>query len=436
MQIPEEDGAKEYYEHMDAIARRFITVGSADTVYDPVAGMQTEDTSAEESNDQNEEDVPLPAEEPTSTYEISADTDMNESAIVEVPHSTEVVTDTTYRPLRTGLRENRAQPGSYTRREYGYHLTAEEATSRLGLPAKLSIVKEVKQLLDRKSWHPVREAHLQPLDKKKIIPSKLFVKVKYRPNGDFDKIKARLVAGGHRQDKSLYKDNSSSPTVATSSVFLLATIAHNENRAIATIDVPGAYLNAKVSDTTRVLMRLNKSVSDLIVQLDDSYLQYRNEDGSIVVQLDYALYGFIESAILWYELLSRKLTRIGFVNNSYDRCVFNMTDHNGDQVTLCVHVDDIFVSAKNENSLDDTLTKMRGVLGDITINRGSKHDYLGMIFDFSHREHLQISMDNYVKELLKECQVEGIASSPASDNLFEQKAGDNPTSMEDKAYLR
>ena len=38
------------------------------------------------------------------------------------------------------------------------------------------------------------------------IPSKMFLTPKKLPSGALDKIKARLVAGGHRQDRSLYSD--------------------------------------------------------------------------------------------------------------------------------------------------------------------------------------------------------------------------------------
>lgn len=37
----------------------------------------------------------------------------------------------------------------------------------------------------------------------------IFLKQKYKPNGDLDKLKARLVAGGHRQHFALYSDTSS-----------------------------------------------------------------------------------------------------------------------------------------------------------------------------------------------------------------------------------
>ena len=53
-------------------------------------------------------------------------------------------------------------------------------------------------------------------ERKSIIRSKTFMKEKTLADGSFDKLKARLVAGGHQQDRSIYtKEETASPTVAT-----------------------------------------------------------------------------------------------------------------------------------------------------------------------------------------------------------------------------
>ena len=218
-------------------------------------------------------------------------------------------------------------------------------------------------------------------------------------------------------------------------MFLIAAIAQKERRAVCTIDVPGAYLNAKIPEGTNVRMRLDKFVSDIVVQLDDSYIKYLNEDETIVVQLDYALYGLVESAMLWYELLSARFKQLGFSHNPYDRCIFNRLQIDGSQCTLCVHVDDIMITAATEQHLDKVIEDTKSLFGDITVARGKNHDYLGMSFDFSDMERVRISMTNYVDDLLKECKVEGTASSPANNNLFQQEETSKLLSKEDREYF-
>ena len=123
--------------------------------------------------------------------------------------------------------------------------------------------------------------------------------------------------------------------VSTCCVFAIATLAHAEGRAVATVDVPGAYLNARMPDDTRVRMRLNAFLTDVVVQLDPSYSDYVGTDGKLIVELDKALYGLKESALLWYQLLCDKLETIGFAKNRYEQCVFNRVETDGSQSSLC-----------------------------------------------------------------------------------------------------
>jgi hypothetical protein len=76
----------------------------------------------------------------------------------------------------------------------------------------------------------------------------MFLKDKYHPSGDFDKFKARLVAGGDGQDRSLY-ECLSSPTVATPSVMIVVAIAAKDRRRVKTMDIGEAFLNADMAPT-------------------------------------------------------------------------------------------------------------------------------------------------------------------------------------------
>ena len=71
----------------------------------------------------------------------------------------------------------------------------------------------------------------------------MFFKVKNNADGSLERIKARLVAGGHVQDSKVYGDTSS-PTADLTSVFTVFTIAARENMKVVTLDIKGAYLNA------------------------------------------------------------------------------------------------------------------------------------------------------------------------------------------------
>jgi hypothetical protein len=62
----------------------------------------------------------------------------------------------------------------------------------------------------------------------------MFLQVKFFATGEFEKLKARLVAGGNEQDKNLY-DDLSAPIVSTCSVFTLLSLAAHEGRSAAVV---------------------------------------------------------------------------------------------------------------------------------------------------------------------------------------------------------
>ena len=159
-------------------------------------------------------------------------------------------------------------------------------------------------------WHPRAIESLTRKQLKKVTRSSLFIKEKFTSTGAFEKLKARLVAGGHMQDKSIY-DDVSSPTVSTAATFLVAAIAAQEDRHVATLDIGGAYLNASMKEH-EVLMRLDPKLAMILTKIRPDCKPFLDADGTIVVQLDKALYGCVESARLWYDHLRKTLEAMGF----------------------------------------------------------------------------------------------------------------------------
>jgi hypothetical protein len=82
-------------------------------------------------------------------------------------------------------------------------------------------------MLNKNVWTPVDVRRLTPEQRGRIIRSSMFLKEKFLATGEFEKLKARLVAGGDQQDKNLY-DDLSAPTVSTSAVFTVLSIAAHE----------------------------------------------------------------------------------------------------------------------------------------------------------------------------------------------------------------
>merc|ERR1711871_1654551 len=113
---------------------------------------------------------------------------------------------------------------TYTGRREGVIFTtqvsARKAFETFGEEGVRAIEKEVASLLSKKVFSAVLKSSLSDAQRKKTIRMSCFVRDKTDAEGKLLKIKARLVAGGHLQDKSIYSSNEvSSPTVSTSSVF-------------------------------------------------------------------------------------------------------------------------------------------------------------------------------------------------------------------------
>jgi len=219
------------------------------------------------------------------------------------------------------------------------------------------------------------------------------------------------------QDKTIYSDvEIASPTVSTTSIFLIAAISAKEGRQVACMDFSGAYLNASMKK--RVLMSLDPTLSSVLCTMSPRYKVFLRKNGTIAVKLKKALYGCVESAKLWYELISAKLVGLGFSRNDYDPCVYNKLV-NGSQMTLCLHVDDLLITCADEGALNDVIIDIDALFLGTTLHRGKAHSYIGMMFDFSTAGCVSIRMDGYTEDFLREYEVIGAAATPAKTDLFE-----------------
>ena len=71
-------------------------------------------------------------------------------------------------------------------------------------------------------------------------------------------------------------------------------------------------------------MEIDRTLSDCLMNIDPEYYRsFLRGDGTMVVELQKALYGCVESSKLWYDLLTSTLIVDGYAQNPVDNCVFN-----------------------------------------------------------------------------------------------------------------
>ena len=131
-----------------------------------------------------------------------------------------------------------------------------------------AITTELKQLHLRQVLEPMHCHVLTDREKSDALPYLMFLKKKHT-----GQIKGRGCADGRRQRIYMQKEDTSSPTVAKESLFISATLDALEKCDVATVDIPGAFMQA---DMVRdVHMKLEGKIANLLTELEpDLYNKY------------------------------------------------------------------------------------------------------------------------------------------------------------------
>jgi hypothetical protein len=129
---------------------------------------------------------------------------------------------------------------------------------------------------------------------------------------------------------------------------ITTAINAHEQRNVATIDIPGAFLNTYNNKETFMLLkgRLAKLMVQVDPQLYCKFVIYnKNNQALLYVKLSKAIYGLLKSTLLFYKKFVKDLKnyKSPFTINPYDPCITNATI-NRKQMTITWHIDDLKVS--------------------------------------------------------------------------------------------
>jgi hypothetical protein len=111
--------------------------------------------------------------------------------------------------------------------------------------------------------------------------------------------------------------------------------------------------------------------------------------------------------LLYYKKFVKSLRSKGFKLNQYDPFVANK-QVNGEQLTVCFHVDDCKISHLTPKVVDEIIewlqSEYKNVFedgtGQMKVHCGKTHKYLGMSLDFPHPYQCRFTMIDYVDEIL------------------------------------
>ena len=314
-------------------------------------------------------------------------------------------------------------------------MSAQRGINKYKEKAERMLMAEFQQLLEYKTFHGVKATDLTFEQRKKAgnMINLIEEKINRGHTHENPVLKGRSCFNGKVQRGLYSKEETSSPTVSQDAFFLTCLIDAIEGRSKAITDVKGAYLNAKMNDV--VIMKIIGREVELFCKLDPSLRKFVTTEKKkkvLYTQLDKALYGCVQSALLWYELYSTTLKEMGFVINPYDLCVANATIK-GKQCTICWYVDDNKISHCDSQVVDEVIKKIESKFGSMSKTVGDEHDFLGMNIKYKKKK-VEISMKKHILKALDEFMedVTRNAATPANSHLFSIRE-DSPVLDEERA---
>ena len=129
--------------------------------------------------------------------------------------------------------------------------------------------------------------------------------VKTKPDGEFEKAKARIVAQGFTQRPGMDYYDITSPVVKFDSLCILLAITNTLNWEIEMMDVKGSYLHSMLEEE--------------IYMCQPDWFDDRS---GRVLKLQWALYGLKQSRRTWHQHLRGLLLSLGFQQSLANECVY------------------------------------------------------------------------------------------------------------------
>ena len=298
------------------------------------------------------------------------------------------------------------------------NLSIKKASAQYADIATDALKKELQQFIDKDTFHPIKWSSLSPDMKACVIRSFTFAKPKRDVHGALERLKARLVAGGHMVDTDQLGDISS-PTCKTETLFLLFALAAWKGWDLSCMDVPGAYLNTRLPTSQRIPMIIGREETAVLILLQPSWAPFVNPDGTLLVMVTGGLYGLPQSALLWYERLKLLMTDLGYVATSMDPACFVKYFDDGHISIAIVHVDDVAHFHTGAGDQDALFLALSNAFTPPTLQQGPTGIFVGIEYSFDRiQKSVELTMLKYSNKLLEDLQVVKTSLTPADANFM------------------
>ena len=171
-------------------------------------------------------------------------------------------------------------------------MSAKAGLKQFGEAGAAAITKELEQLVYRKVLEAKKADSLTREQRRAALRYLMFLKMKRS-----GKIKGRGCADGRKQRIYKSKEETSSPTMSTEALFLTCIVDALECRDVATLDIPGAFMQADMDEL--VHLRIEGEIARLLIRVDEKYKSMVTYEGGkpvIYAELKKALYGTLATS--------------------------------------------------------------------------------------------------------------------------------------------
>ncbi|GJU29739.1 retrovirus-related pol polyprotein from transposon TNT 1-94 [Tanacetum coccineum] len=153
----------------------------------------------------------------------------------------------------------------------------------------------------------ISEHLIEPKTYKHALTQSCYIEAMQEELHEFERLEARLVARGYRQEEGIYFEESFAPVAILEVVRIFLTFAAHMNMIVYQMDVKTAFLNGILREEVYI------SQPDRFVGPDNPNHMYK---------LKKALYGLKHAPRAWYDLLSSFLLSQGFYKGTVDPTLF------------------------------------------------------------------------------------------------------------------
>jgi len=168
-----------------------------------------------------------------------------------------------------------------------------------------------------------------------IMDSMWVYDIKWDGEGNRIKDKARLVGKEYTQQLGIDYNETWAGVTQLESVRMTTTIAAKLNLKLWCINFVGAYLNSLTKE-------------DIYMKQPEGFVQPGFED--YVCKLIHTIYGTMQGAHDWYEILTNTYDKLGYITSRADPCVRYKKDDDGYTLTD-TYTDDVFRASRTEEEI-------------------------------------------------------------------------------------